>query len=243
MTYISKRYAPKKRIKWIGLVDLLALVRDESGCSVEEAREQIRDALEDGAIWQLRWEPMAVSSDYCQYKNERVPGSDATTPVFPPPLVPGIREYFIDQRRASHWQAIKIDWEQGRVFDDFDREAERRLSKGRQTLHKALAFPGLAPPCPKPRRPKWRTLWFDHEACERIWPPASNVSEARIEDDDQAKAFYPKGTKLEAVRQHIQQTYPQGIPGGITDKTIAAELMAEGIDANVRTIRRARRGK
>jgi hypothetical protein len=244
MPYIPKRHAPKKRIRWVGLAELVKIVQAESECSVEDACHQIRDALEDGAIWQLRWEPMPVSSYYCQYKlDEHVAGSGATEHVFPPPLVPGIREHFIDRRRASHWREVKMDWERGRVFDDFEREAERRLSRERRALCEVLPVLGLAPPYPKPQRPKWRTLMFECEACERIWQPAPNVKAHIVVDDGQTNTFFPKDTKLEVVLQHLHERYPQGIPAGITDKMIAADLKAKKIIVDVRTIGRARRGK
>jgi hypothetical protein len=46
----------------------------------------------------------------------------------------------------------------------------------------------------------------------------------------------PRETKLSAVQRHIAQTYPSGIPAGVTDKQIARDTRT-----SERTVRRARR--
>src|SRR4051794_4888987 len=109
-------YASKKRAQWIDLIELVKLVQGESSCSVVEACDQIRDALADGAIGPLEWEPAPNPSRYCMARGNIRARAYERMPICPPPLPPEIREYFIDERRASHWRYVKIDWERGWVL-------------------------------------------------------------------------------------------------------------------------------
>src|SRR4051794_32602109 len=93
-------YTPRlpKASRWIDLVDLVKLVQTESGCSVETAREQIRAALADGAIWPRCWKPIPPPESFSR---------SARIPEFAPP------------GESEHWRELKIDWERNRIFDDF----------------------------------------------------------------------------------------------------------------------------
>lgn len=172
MPYISKAelQAQQERAQWVGLSELVEIVQAESNCSIETAREQIRNALADGAIWPLHWEPAPPKSAYCHPRREgggaRIPGwhelMGLGEPGCPPPSVGD--SGWADYRSVSHWQAVEIDWEQGQVLDDFERDAYPRMRKEWASVDLGAREP------PKPQRPKWRTLLLDREACERFWP-------------------------------------------------------------------------
>jgi len=113
---------------WIGLIELVEVVQAASECNEGEAHAQIKAALADSAIWPLDWEPVPVPSAYCESRL----GPSAPIfgkPVRPPPPSSKSLDDFTDRRSVSHWRAIKIDWEQGRVLDDFEREAYPRLNE------------------------------------------------------------------------------------------------------------------
>ena len=163
MPYVSKDQ--RGHAQWVGIAELLKIVQAESGCSVEAAREQIRNALADSEIWPLDWEPAPISNAYCHPKY----GPHAAAfkkPVSPPPPSSKSHADFVDRRSVLHWRSIRIDWEQGRVLDDFEHEAYQRIGR-------YVAVPGDFEPTelPRPRRrPEWRTLRLDRKASERIWP-------------------------------------------------------------------------
>ena len=155
-------YFPKRHVQWIGLVELVQLVQTESECDVEAARDQIRNALVDGAICPLDWEPAPTLSIFCRVRYEfhvRARG----IPIYPPPLSPEVRDYFIDTRRLLHWRDVEIDWRRGLVLDDFALDAYRHMDSS------MMAYLG-GHNLPPPYSHEWRTLWLDREACERIWP-------------------------------------------------------------------------
>src|SRR3954463_11859220 len=98
-------YVPKRHAQWIGLVELVELVKTESGCSLEAAHDQIRNALAEGAICPLDWEPAPAASWLCQVRYGS-PHHIYRMPLYPPPLPPEICPCFIDARRALHWQDV-----------------------------------------------------------------------------------------------------------------------------------------
>jgi hypothetical protein len=144
MPYISE--AQHESIRWIELTELVTRVQATDGCGVEEAREQIRAALRQGAISPLRWEPEPAGPPSTPGRF-RIPGN--------PPPAPN-----------DHWQVIKIDWESSRVFDTFDR-AKRKLLL--IELRRDCADWELANLHP-PRRSAWRRLTLDRGSCESVWP-------------------------------------------------------------------------
>ena len=161
MRYISRRHT-----QWIGLVELVELVQAESGYSVEEARNWIRDALEEGTIWPLRWEPEPAPSEYCRARF----GAQALAhgkPIYPPPPSPETKHDFRDTRDVSHWRDVEINWEKGLILDDFERQIYRKLDGN---LWPVMGWHPEG--YPKPRSPEWRSLWLDRRICKQIWTPA-----------------------------------------------------------------------
>jgi hypothetical protein len=167
MPYISK--AQQERARWINLIELVSLVQAEIGCGVEDARKQIQDALADSAIWPLHWEPAPRESAYCHIEAGRPTFADLgfgeidRPPPSPPPPSSKSRGW-VDCRSVSHWQTVEIDWGQGRVLDDFERDASPRMRKEWLPGEFRLTRP------PRPQKAEWRTLLLDREACKRLWP-------------------------------------------------------------------------
>ena len=164
MPYIPK--GQRGHDTWIGLAELLEIVQAESECSIEAAREQIRSALADSAIWPLDWEPAPPPSTYCRTKFGPL-ASHYGKPIRPPPPCSKNLANFQDLRSALHWHDVEIDWEKGRVLDDFEREAYKRIG-----IH--LVIPGNIEPTrlryPQ-QKPELRILLLDREACEQLWLP------------------------------------------------------------------------
>ena len=77
------------------------------------------------------------------------------------------------------------------------------------------------------------------EACRRNEKSGSlNIT------GDHVLARIPKGTKKALAAAHIADTYPAGIPAGVSDKLIAVAIKdTKSITIDPRTVRRARTGK
>lgn len=132
MPYVSKAelQAQQERAQWISLSELVEIVEAESDCSIEAAREQIRNTLADGAIWPLRWEPEPLYG-YTPHK----------IPMLGPPVA------------NVHWRKIKIDWESSRIFDDFEIVRRKALIAELRKYDEPVR-----PDLLSPRRSMWRTL-------------------------------------------------------------------------------------
>ena len=98
MPYLS--IAEKERQLWMTLPEAVAHVRSVERCELQEAQQQIRKALADGAIL-TRWEgngPIEVLDDGgLKYKGPRSP-----------------------PRADKMWLAIYLDWDSGAMVDAFE---------------------------------------------------------------------------------------------------------------------------
>jgi hypothetical protein len=173
MPYIPKAQlkAQLERSRWISLADLVPIIRGVDDCTVEDAYQQIRDALADGAIRPLKWEP-APPPEPPKRGRIRFPGYT--------PAPPG---------ENSHWRKVKIDWENSRVFDNFE-TVRRKALIAEMREHDGPVLDGHSyPRTLLPAQPsKWRTLLFDREACARIWPQALNVNSLNSRQMSEAEA-------------------------------------------------------
>jgi hypothetical protein len=122
--------AIRARGNWMTLPEIVTHITDKN-CTVEDARQQIRVALSDGALPRLRWEH---------------------PPTIPPGNVGGetAEQELAPRRRHKHWQLVHINWETGRVLDDFDLTAE------------AL------------ERAKWRRLLIHRINVRAVWDPPAD---------------------------------------------------------------------
>jgi hypothetical protein len=88
---------------WI-LPEITARICSIKGCSTKAAHQQIRDALADGRLWPLLWDPSPPPRNVCL--------DGITVESASPP------------RRHQHWRGVRVNWRLGRVLDDFDLSAE-----------------------------------------------------------------------------------------------------------------------
>lgn len=145
MPYISK--AEHEGAQWVTLPEAVAHVIAADGCAPDEARRQIRAALNDNVLWPTRWadrvEP-PLGSARMQMPNDTPP-------------------------QAGEWAGAKIDWEAGTVLNEV---SEYQIGKWRvlwldkQSL--VQLWP-LAAATPDPeeerrvrkwRRERWRRQWI-----------------------------------------------------------------------------------
>jgi hypothetical protein len=93
------------------------------------------------------------------------------------------------------------------------------------------------------RADKAKMVWSRSQAAPPETHPGNNERPAADPVAPPARKSHPKKTKREAVSEYMVRTYPQGIPPGVSDKHIAAELRKKNIaSVSERTIQRARRG-
>ena len=194
MPYISK--GQRGHAQWLGLAELLEIVQVESECTAEAAAEQIQNALADSEIWPLDWEQAPAPNAYCHTKYAPQ-AADFGKPVRPPPPCSKNLVDFVDRRSSLHWRRVRIDWKQGRVLDDFEHEAYRRIGRN-------LAGPFGPIQMPRPRSPEWRTLMLDRKACERLWPSRAITGSSEP---------HPKMSE-QAVRQWVEKYVQDHVTAG-----------------------------
>jgi hypothetical protein len=81
--------------------------------------------------------------------------------------------------------------------------------------------------------------WFAQAAARKGTPSETLAAEVSPtnETSPPISPSVAKGKKLDKVKAYIAETFPDGIPAGVTDKTIARDT-----GTSERTVRRARRG-
>lgn len=97
----ADRKAEREAEQWMTLVEAVTHIRHADGCDTAEARRQFLSALDDGALKPLRWRHEAGD-----VLPPRIIGSSI--------IVPGDAPFIGD-----HWSGTMIDWETGRVRDDW----------------------------------------------------------------------------------------------------------------------------
>ena len=99
MSYKTKANA--ERENWKTIPEVVTDMCAADDCKPKAARNQLRRALTDGGLWPLRWQ---------LEKGDRVPPIIRDSPFQVPDDLPP---------RERVWSKAKIDWESGRVRDDW----------------------------------------------------------------------------------------------------------------------------
>lgn len=141
MPYKSK--AERERENWMTPPQAVNQISSSNNCSADAARKQILTALADGALRPLRWEPeldeRPRDMPLPPFGRSAAPAEDDTPPS------------------GRFWLDAEIDWESGKVRDDWSIARVRAFTRRRLNA-------------PLHKRREWRVLLLHRHRINLHWP-------------------------------------------------------------------------